>query len=256
MRSSSADSPGNPDASPSRRPATAAAVGRGPNRAPSAPRVRAAVCREPVVARVVVAGARGHSPGGPQVETCQVVGQIPHRVAHIVFVEASGQSTDWVGISERALARAQQHCAGSVDPIAATSPDRASDMTSWTPGQATGNQSVLLQRTGAASIPCGAAIAVILSVNSLAGTHQDHAVAVLHHDATPPTSGDSRTTSRGRSRPVILYLRGWAEGLADPQVETDRRSRVATRRRRHHPVGCSPSHVRGSTMSLYTSSVS
>jgi hypothetical protein len=48
------------------------------------------------------------------------------------------------------------------------------------------------------SILCGAAIVVILSVGSLVGTHQDHAVAVSHHDATPLTS-DGLVHPRGPS---------------------------------------------------------
>jgi hypothetical protein len=35
---------------------------------------------------------------------------------------------------------------------------------------------------------CGAAIVVILSLSSLVGTHDDHAVVVSRHDATPLTS--------------------------------------------------------------------
>lgn len=58
------------------------------------------------------------------------------------------------------------------------------------------------------SISCGAAIAVILSANSLVSAHQDHAVvAASHHDATPLTSGPVhhlRGRSRSGSRPL-----GW-----------------------------------------------
>src|SRR5690606_23572439 len=68
------------------------------------------------------------------------------------------------------------------------------------------------------SILCGAAIAVILSVSSLVGTHQDHAVAVLRHDATPFSSESLVHHLRGRSLLVnprtILHRRdccGWGQ---------------------------------------------
>ncbi len=48
---------------------------------------------------------------------------------------------------------------------------------------------------------CGAAIVVILSVSSLVGSHEDHAVAVSHHDATPFTSEGFVHHLRGRSLP-------------------------------------------------------
>jgi hypothetical protein len=55
---------------------------------------------------------------------------------------------------------------------------------------------------------------VILSVSSLVGTHQDHAVAVSLHDATPLTSGGSVHHLRGRSPPHRPNFSSSREALA------------------------------------------
>lgn len=52
----------------------------------------------------------------------------------------------------------------------------------------------------AGSTLCGAAIVVILSLSSLVGTHEDHAVAVSRHDATPFTSEGLVHHLRGRNQ--------------------------------------------------------
>jgi len=47
---------------------------------------------------------------------------------------------------------------------------------------------------------------VILSVSSLVGSHQDHAVAVSHHDATPFTSEGLVHHLRGRDPHVPIAI--------------------------------------------------
>jgi hypothetical protein len=114
---------------------------------------------------------------------------------------------------------------GSAEPIAATSPSRnfgtanstgTTDLISLRrhprvrkrgnhfPEQIRARRGqVLFQHPGGGSTLCGAAIVVILSRVPWSVLHENHAVAVSHHDATPLTSEKLVHHLRRRNRTVF-----------------------------------------------------